>query len=75
MTPLVLPLLFVISFILQVKELDTHEFTSDVHIPEVLVFCTGTDLHSHPLYINGNIVLQDKVSVHLLYHTHTFSYI
>jgi len=45
-----------------VKELDTHEFTSDVHIPEVLVFCTGTDLHSHPLYINGNIVLQDKAS-------------
>ena len=50
------------------KELDTHEFTHDVHIPEVLVFCAGTDLHSHPLYTNGNIVLQDKVSDHLLLH-------
>ena len=33
----------------------------DVHLPDVLIFPPGTDLHNHPLYISGLILLQDKV--------------
>ncbi|XP_068759365.1 28S rRNA (cytosine-C(5))-methyltransferase-like isoform X1 [Montipora capricornis] len=29
---------------------------------DVLVFPSGTDLHDHPLYVNGEILLQDKAS-------------
>ncbi|XP_052274457.1 28S rRNA (cytosine-C(5))-methyltransferase-like [Dreissena polymorpha] len=34
----------------------------DPHISNVLVFPSGTDLHTHPLYLNGSIILQDKAS-------------
>ena len=33
----------------------------DVHLPDVLIFPPGTDLHNHPLYVSGLILLQDKV--------------
>lgn len=33
----------------------------DEHLPDVLVFPPGTDLHDHPLYVSGHILLQDKV--------------
>ena len=33
----------------------------DEHLPDVLVFPPGTDLHDHPLYVSGHIVLQGKV--------------
>ena len=35
----------------------------DKHLPDVLVFPPGTDFHSHPLYISGHILLQDKVKL------------
>jgi hypothetical protein len=34
----------------------------DKHIPNVLVFPRGTDLHDNGLYMEGKIILQDKVS-------------
>ena len=33
----------------------------DNHLSDVLVFPSGTDLHNHPLYVSGCILLQDKV--------------
>ena len=33
----------------------------DKHLSDVLVFPAGTDLHDHPLYVSGHIILQDKV--------------
>jgi hypothetical protein len=37
-------------------------FSMDKHIPDVLVFPRGTDLHDNGLYKEGKIILQDKVS-------------
>ncbi|XP_067024171.1 28S rRNA (cytosine-C(5))-methyltransferase-like isoform X2 [Acropora muricata] len=50
------------SFLSQSKALQTKEFISDKHIPDLLVFPPGTDLHDHPLYVSGEILLQDKAS-------------
>jgi hypothetical protein len=36
-------------------------FSVDEHIPNVLVFPPGTDLHDNILYKEGKIILQDKV--------------
>ena len=44
------------------KSLKWNEFLCDIHIPELLVFAAGTDLHQHELYSSGSIILQDKVS-------------
>lgn len=46
----------------QSKASHTKEFISDEHIPDLLVFPPGTDLHDHPLYVSGEILLQDKVN-------------
>jgi len=43
------------------RSLKPNEFICDIHVPELLVFAAGTDLHRHELYIGGSIVLQDKV--------------
>jgi len=43
------------------KRLETNEFMCDIHIPELLVFAAGTNLHNHELYETGSIILQDKV--------------
>ncbi|KAJ1915180.1 hypothetical protein H4219_004451 [Mycoemilia scoparia] len=37
-------------------------FVLDSHLPDLLVFPPLTDLHDHPLYLNGDIILQDKAS-------------
>ena len=41
----------------------TKQFLCDEHFSDVLVFLSGTDLHDHPLYVNGKILLQDKVQL------------
>ena len=33
----------------------------DLHVPCLLVFPPGTELHQHPLYRGGQLILQDKV--------------
>lgn len=36
-------------------------FLLDPLLPELLVFPAHTDLHDHPLYQAGHLILQDKV--------------
>lgn len=36
-------------------------FLLDPLLPELLVFPAQTDLHDHPLYQAGHLILQDKV--------------
>lgn len=38
------------------------EYFLDAHIPNLLVFAPGTDLHAHDLLAQGKIILQDKAS-------------
>ncbi|KAJ1812517.1 hypothetical protein LPJ75_003610, partial [Coemansia sp. RSA 2598] len=40
----------------------TRRFMRDPDLADLLVFPSGTDLHAHPLYTNGSIILQDKAS-------------
>lgn len=37
-------------------------FVLDAHVPNLLVFPSGTDLHAHPLVEGGQLILQDKAS-------------
>jgi len=50
-------------FCFQSKNSSNKEFMCDKHLSDVLVFRAGTDLHNHPLYVSGCILLQDKVHV------------
>ena len=50
-----------ISFREVVTGLDTSTFTTDPHIPDLLVFPASTDFHRNKLYLSGEIILQDKV--------------
>ncbi|XP_068757883.1 28S rRNA (cytosine-C(5))-methyltransferase-like [Montipora capricornis] len=52
----------VASFVMQSKATHTKQFMCDDHFSDVMVFPSGTDLHDHPLYVNGEILLQDKAS-------------
>lgn len=36
------------------------EFCVDRHLHDMLIFHQRTDFHAHPLYVNGNIILQVK---------------
>ena len=38
---------------------------NDVHLPDVLVFSPGTDLHDNKLYLGGELLLQEKVHMHV----------
>ena len=40
-------------------------FRQDNHVPHLMVFPTGTDLHDDPMYVSGQVILQDKVTVRL----------
>ncbi|XP_071944142.1 28S rRNA (cytosine-C(5))-methyltransferase-like [Antedon mediterranea] len=44
------------------SRLDAKSFFIDVHLPFLLVFSHGCDLHADPLYLNGSVILQDKAS-------------
>lgn len=43
------------------RALKGKHFLLDPLLPELLVFPTQTDLHDHPLYQAGHLILQDKV--------------
>lgn len=49
------------EFINQITKLEENEFMVDIHIPNLLIFPTGTTFYNHPAYKNGSIILQDKV--------------
>ncbi|KAJ2857660.1 hypothetical protein J3B02_000857 [Coemansia erecta] len=40
----------------------SRRFMRDPDLDDLLVFPSGTDLHAHPLYTDGTIILQDKAS-------------
>lgn len=52
------------EFLDQLRRLEPHSdfFLQDFHIPDVLVFPPGTELHSHDLYKNGAFFFMDKVN-------------
>ncbi|KAL9959862.1 hypothetical protein ACROYT_G033226 [Oculina patagonica] len=50
------------SFVAQSRNSARKEFMHDKHLSDLLVFPAGTDLHNHPLYVSGKILLQDKAS-------------
>ncbi|NXD28704.1 NSUN5 methyltransferase, partial [Spelaeornis formosus] len=46
----------------ELKTLSGKKFFLDLHLPELLVFPSQTDLHDNLLYTSGHIILQDKAS-------------
>ncbi|KAJ1660471.1 hypothetical protein IWQ61_000618 [Dispira simplex] len=44
------------------EDLLPRSFFYDPHLSDLLVFPPKTDLHAHPLYLGGDIILQDKAS-------------
>ncbi|NXX29861.1 NSUN5 methyltransferase, partial [Nicator chloris] len=46
----------------ELKALSGKKFCLDLHLPELLVFPSQTDLHDNLLYTSGHIILQDKAS-------------
>ncbi|KAJ2670128.1 hypothetical protein GGH99_006284 [Coemansia sp. RSA 1285] len=40
----------------------SRKFMRDSDLHDLLVLPPGTDLHAHPLYVGGSIILQDKAS-------------
>lgn len=45
----------------ELRALKGKHFALDLLLPELLVFPAQTDLHEHPLYQAGHLILQDKV--------------
>ncbi|KAG0193894.1 hypothetical protein DFQ28_002769 [Apophysomyces sp. BC1034] len=44
------------------RTLEMKTFCRDRHLNDLLVFSSRTDFHAHPLYVAGDIILQDKAS-------------
>ncbi|KAI8381385.1 S-adenosyl-L-methionine-dependent methyltransferase [Radiomyces spectabilis] len=44
------------------RVLEKKTFCRDQHLSDLLVMSPKTDLHDHPLYLSGDIILQDKAS-------------
>ncbi|KAK9761551.1 hypothetical protein K7432_013468 [Basidiobolus ranarum] len=44
------------------KDLKPKTVRRDYHLPELLVLPPTTDLHADPMYLSGEIILQDKAS-------------
>ncbi|KAJ1972655.1 hypothetical protein H4R34_005337, partial [Dimargaris verticillata] len=42
--------------------LQGRSFQQDPHLDDLVAFSPGTDLHAHPLFLNGGLILQDKAS-------------
>jgi putative methyltransferase len=49
------------SFLHRVASLADNEFIQDLHIKELLIFPNKAEFYNHPLYLEGCIILQDKV--------------
>ena len=55
------------TFLNRVKSLSEDEFIEDYHIKELLIFPNKTEFYEHELYLNGSIILQDKVGIIYFY--------
>ena len=42
-------------------DLQPMQCVADAHLENVMAFAAGTDLHAHPLYTSGQLILQQKV--------------
>lgn len=49
------------NFLEQLSNLEGSNFLRDFHVPELLIFPSGTEFYNHPGYKKGAIILQDKV--------------
>lgn len=49
------------SYIEAVSKLKNNQFVQDFHIKEVLAFPCGALFFDHELYVNGILILQNKV--------------
>ncbi|XP_050345016.1 28S rRNA (cytosine-C(5))-methyltransferase [Nymphalis io] len=57
------------DYLQQIQSLTEYDFTQDYHVKTMFVFAPGTKLHEHDLYLENQIILQDKataLAVHLL---------
>ncbi|XP_072943784.1 28S rRNA (cytosine-C(5))-methyltransferase [Epargyreus clarus] len=57
------------DYLQQIQGLTEYDFTQDYHVKTIFVFPHGTKLHEHELYLENQIILQDKataMAVHLL---------
>ncbi|KAL3287830.1 hypothetical protein HHI36_002289 [Cryptolaemus montrouzieri] len=57
------------GFLTRMDNLEPHEFMTDLHISDLLIFPPKTEFYRHEAYKSRNIILQDKASclpVHLL---------
>ncbi|XP_063821513.1 28S rRNA (cytosine-C(5))-methyltransferase [Ostrinia nubilalis] len=57
------------DYLKQIQQLTEYDFTQDYHVKTMFVFASNTKLHEHELYLESQIVLQDKATalpVHLL---------
>lgn len=52
---------FSLASLEDLRTLKGQHFLLDPLLPELLVFPAQTDLHEHPLYRAGHLILQDKV--------------
>ena len=46
-----------------VEHLNASEFCRDLDVANLLTFPPCTDLHAHPLVVQGSLLLQDKVRI------------
>lgn len=53
------------DYLKQIQELTEYDFTQDYHVKTVYVFQSGTRWHEHELYLQNQIILQDKVGFNL----------
>lgn len=49
------------EYLLAINNLQKDQFTLDFHLKDMLVFPPGTHFYTHPCYVDGSIILQDKV--------------
>ncbi|XP_011239153.1 28S rRNA (cytosine-C(5))-methyltransferase isoform X2 [Mus musculus] len=57
-----LPQVLRLVYLEDLRALKGQHFLLDPLLPELLVFPAQTDLHEHPLYRAGHLILQDKAS-------------
>jgi 16S rRNA C967 or C1407 C5-methylase (RsmB/RsmF family) len=50
------------EFVECINELESKHFIKDFHLPDILVFPLGDEVHKHPLYKDGTISLRHKVN-------------
>ena len=53
------------DYLKQIQSLTEYEFTQDYHVKTMFVFAPGSKFHEHDLYLENQIILQDKVYLYV----------